>query len=171
MKKCLKGLSIFIFFILIDIITKYYVFHYVSKMNFAYPFYPYGGIGVFHDFLGIDFSINLVENTGAAWGVFSMYPFILFFIRVLIISGLVFYLLIFNKDTRKEIPLLLIITGAMGNVLDFIFYRKVIDMFHFNFWGYSYPVFNIADSLITVGIIWLFLIFLLNKIMSKKNEN
>ncbi len=168
MKRWIKLLTLFVFLILIDIVTKYYVFHHVQKMSWAYPFYPYGGIGIFKDFFGISFSINLVENTGAAWGLFSKYPHILFFVRVFIIIGLVIYLAIFNKDKRREIPLVMIISGATGNILDFIFYNKVIDMFHFKLWGYSYPVFNFADTLITLGIIGLFFTFFLNKLMEKK---
>ena len=171
MKKRIKLLSIFIFLIIIDIYTKYYVFHNVEKMSWTYPFYPYGGMGVFKDFLGISFSINLVENTGAAWGIFSNYSHILFFIRVIIIIGLVIYIAIFNKDRSREMPLVLIIAGAIGNILDFVFYGKVIDMFHFRFWGYSYPVFNFADFLITLGTIWLFFTYLFYKIMRKTNEN
>jgi len=133
-------------------------------MSWLYPFYPYGGIGIFKDFLGISFSINYVDNTGAAWGLLAKYPHFLFSIRIFIVIGLLIYLAKFNFDKAKDLPLLLIITGAIGNILDFIFYRKVIDMFHFNFWGYSYPIFNLADAMITVGIVWLFITFFKKKI-------
>lgn len=163
MKRWIKFLVLFLFLILIDIGLKFYVYHSVPKMNWMHPFYPFGGIGIFKNFFGISFSINFVENTGAAWGMFSKFPHVLFYIRLFIIIGLVIYLVSFNKDKRREIPLILIITGAIGNILDFIFYHKVIDMFHFNFWGYSYPIFNFADSFITIGIIWLFLTFFFTK--------
>lgn len=171
MKKWIKFFLLFLILIGIDAATKFYVFHSIPKMSWRYPFYPFGGIGVFDNFFGISFSINLVENTGAAWGMFSSFPNVLFFIRFSIIIGLVIYLLIFNKERRREIPLLLIITGAIGNILDFVFYKKVIDMFHFMFWGYSYPVFNFADFFITIGIVWLFFTFFIKKINEKKNEN
>jgi signal peptidase II len=135
---------------------------YVNKMSWIYPSYPFGGIGVFRDFLGISFSINHVENTGAAWGIFNKFPSFLFFVRMVIVTGLIVYLAL-RSDRRRDLPLLLIITGAIGNMLDYIFYKKVIDMFHFNFWGYSYPVFNIADMMITIGIIWLFLVLIKKK--------
>jgi signal peptidase II len=158
-KRYFKIFIIFIILVTLDIISKYWVYRNVAKMSFLYPFYPFGGIGIFKVF-GISFSINLVENTGAAWGLFDKYPLILFFIRVVIVLALIGYLLIFNRDRKKDLPLALIISGAIGNILDFIFYKKVIDMFHFNFWGYSYPVFNLADSMITIGIVWLFFTFL-----------
>jgi signal peptidase II len=163
-KKNFKYLSIFFILLFIDIITKFWVHFYVNKMSWMHPFYPFGGIGVFENFLGISFSLNNVENTGAGWGIFSSYPLALFIFRVVVVIGLIIFLLFYNKDKKKNTPLLLIITGAIGNIIDFILYRKVIDMFHFNFWGYSYGIFNIADSMITIGIIYLFIILL------KKND-
>ena len=159
MKRYFKLFIVFFILIALDILVKSYVYHNIPKMSFMHPFFPYGGIGVFKDFFGVSFSIVYVENTGAAWGLFSKYPTLLFVIRSIIVMGLVIYLGFFNKDGRKDMPLVLIITGAMGNIIDFIFYKKVIDMFHFNFWGYSYPIFNLADSMITIGIIWLFFRF------------
>ena len=46
--------------------------------------------------------------------------------------------------------------GALCNILDYFFYGHVIDMLHFVFWGYDYPVFNVADSFICIGVFWLF---------------
>ena len=160
MKRYLKLLFIFLVLIALDIISKNLVYQNINKMSWMHPFYPYGGIGIFKDFLGISFSINHVENVGAAWGLFSKYPILLFSIRIVIVIGLITYLIFFNKEVKKDVPLTLIISGAFGNILDFIFYKKVIDMFHFNFWGFSYPIFNMADVMITLGIIWLFFIFL-----------
>ena len=65
--------------------------------------------------------------------------------------------LFFGKVKERRIPLALILTGAVGNLFDFFLYGHVIDMFHLNFWGYSYPVFNFSDLLITSGIAWLLL--------------
>ena len=48
-----------------------------------------------------------------------------------------------------------IIVGAVGNLVDYVAYGFVVDMFHFILWGYDYPVFNVADTAITVGMGWL----------------
>lgn len=155
--KYLLGVLILLIF---DQSIKYYVFHNLPKMNWLHPFYPFGGIGVFKDFFGITFSINYLANTGAAWGTFSSYGKFLFFLRIVIVLFLIVYLFHFNKVKRRSFPLFLIISGAIGNILDYVLYGHVVDMFNFNFWGYSYPVFNIADSYITIGVIWLLLISL-----------
>jgi signal peptidase II len=107
--------------------------------------YPFGGIPIF-SFGGITFSLNSIANTGMAWGFFADCPGVLFTIRIFILLGLIFF-------APKQFPIWLIITGAFGNALDYCLYGKVIDFFHFTFWGYSFPIFNIADSCITIGVI------------------
>ena len=46
----------------------------------------------------------------------------------------------------------MVAAGALGNVLDIFLYGHVVDMFYFVFWGWSYPVFNLADASIFIGI-------------------
>lgn len=67
-----------------------------------------------------------------------------------------FYLFFFNKNRRAEIPLVLIVAGAIGNIVDYFLYGFVIDFFHVILWGYDFPVFNVADISITLGVLWLF---------------
>jgi len=156
MKKRL--IVLFLLLLLFDVASKYYVFHFIPKMGLSSPFYPYGGIPVFKGALkGIDFSIVNIENLGAAWGIFSAYSDYLLWARIFIIVGLVLYLIFSDLSKAKRFTILLIITGAIGNILDFFFYGHVVDMFYFKFWGFSYPIFNVADSLITIGIIFLFI--------------
>ncbi len=116
---------------------------------------PYSHIGVFQNVLGIDFSIVRTFNTGAAWSVFSSHPHILLSVRILILVCLTLYALFFNKERWRALPFLLILTGAFGNILDFFLYGAVVDMFAFNLWGYNYPVFNIADSLVCIGVVYM----------------
>lgn len=147
----------------VDILTKSLVQSQIPKMNFHYTRYPYGGIGIFHDFFGIEFSIVHETNTGAAWGVFSGFPIYLLALRFLLVSGMLIYLFFFNKKPQWEFPFALIIAGALGNMIDYFVYGHVIDMFRFIFWGYEYAIFNVADAAIFVGILWLFTLSLLEK--------
>lgn len=124
-------------------------------MNHLHSEYPYGGIPVFKDILGIEFSIVHHTNRGAAWGVLSEWQQPLLYLRIVLVIGLLLYVLFFNKRNEWEIPFALITAGAAGNVLDYFLYGHVIDMLHFNFWGYNYPVFNLADSAIFIGIAWI----------------
>lgn len=116
--------------------------------------YPFGGIKVF-DFSGLSFSLNTVVNTGIACGLFPQFPTLLLVLRLCIIAGLFFYLIL--RPVRFSLPLWLIAAGALGNVVDMISYGYVVDFLHFRFWGWSFPIFNLADSLITIGAALLFL--------------
>lgn len=142
---------------LIDFLSKYWIQLHLPQMNF-YPFYPYGGIGVFENFFGIEFSITHAINRGAAWGIFSQWQDYLIFVRLFMVFGIFIYLYFFNKRPFWEIPFAIIIAGALGNIVDYFLYGHVIDMFHFVFWGYDYPVFNVADASIFIGIVWLFIL-------------
>lgn len=157
MKRYLWLLSLFVLIFAIDFFSKAYVHSHIPFMNWASPFYPYGGVPVFHNWMGIDFSINHVVNKGAAWGMLASWQNALLYVRFLVIGCIIAYFLFSPSAKSKQIPLVLIISGAMGNVLDYFLYGHVIDMFHFKFWDYTYPVFNVADAAIFCGITWLFL--------------
>ncbi len=154
LKSLIVGLSIFLF----DLLTKFLVQKYIPVMSMGFLSYPYGGVGIFKDFFGIEFSIIHVRNWGAAWGILRDFQIYLLAVRILLIFGVLIYLIRFNQQRSWEIPLGLILAGALGNVLDYFLYGHVVDMFHFVFWGYEYPVFNVADSAICIGIFWLILL-------------
>lgn len=149
-------LGIFVF--LVDLLTKFLTAHFLPLSYLHEQIYPYGGIGVFKNFLGIEFSITHATNRGAAWGILAEYQSYLLLLRIILVGALLFYIILFNKDRSRLFPLVLIVAGAAGNVLDYFIYGHVVDMFHFIFWGYDYPVFNVADSSIFIGIVWLFLL-------------
>lgn len=148
------GLLLGAFILLLDLVTKFLVHHALPLMHYGL-WYPYGGIGVFKDFFGIEFSIVHTVNKGAAWGAFPAYQQYLLYLRIALVVGMLVYLFFMNKSKEREIPLIMVIAGAIGNILDYFFYGHVVDMMHFVFWGYSYPVFNVADMSITLGILWL----------------
>ena len=147
-----KLLLIILAILAVDIITKYLVHQNVPLSMWSAPIYPYGGVPVFENILGIDLSINHVTNRGGPWGVVSTHHTSLLILRIFAIFCISIHLLFFNQIKFREIPLCMVIAGAFGNVLDSFFYGHVIDMIHFVFWGYSFAVFNIADSVISVGV-------------------
>lgn len=156
------------FILLADALSKLYVHQYLPMMNRQLLWYPYGGLGVFKDFFGIEFSITHATNRGAAWGILANWQHSLLYLRIALIAAMLIYTCLFNKKKGWTIPFFLIIAGAIGNVLDFFFYGHVVDMLHFKFWDYDYPVFNVADSAIFIGIAWLLFSSFREKSATKK---
>lgn len=151
-KKISKLLFIlFIGILAADFFSKYLAKELLSPIEWYHSVYPFGGIGIFKDFYGISLSLNYVENRGTAWGLLSRYYDLLLIGRSILIGFLILYLFFANQEKQRQFPLVLVISGALGNLLDCFIYGHVIDMIHFVFWGYSYPVFNIADVSICVG--------------------
>lgn len=151
MKRALLFIFLFVAFLIIDGVSKHYVLHELSSSIFRYP--RGEGIPIFH-LLGIDFFIGLTFNKGAAWGLFSSFNTLLLIARMAICVALFVYLL---RKPAARLPLVLILTGAIGNILDYFIYGHVIDFLHFRFWGHSFPLFNVADALISIGVALLFL--------------
>lgn len=149
-------------------ITKYLTYRYIPHTSLFYS--PDHSISIFHDFLGgVSLYITHLTNTGAAWGVFGNFQIPLLIIRIILIVSMVIYICFFQKNFLFIYPLILIISGAIGNVLDYFFYGHVIDMIGFDFWGYSFPRFNIADSAITIGVIFLLFLTIFTEEESVKN--
>lgn len=100
--------------------------------------------------LGPVLSLNLRENTGAAWGLLAQHSFWLAVIGVAMVIALVVAGLRAGQmpaSMRVALPVLL--GGAMGNVADRVGRGAVIDFLDFHVW----PVFNIADTAIVVSAI------------------
>jgi signal peptidase II len=98
----------------------------------------------------IDF--QLVYNTGAAWGMFegARVPFLI--IAAVAVLAMVLYLLLGGRHTTFTLlGLGLVAGGAVGNAIDRALTGKVVDFIHTLF--IDFPLFNVADSAITVGAI------------------
>lgn len=108
------------------------------------------------------------ENTGAVWGILGGQVILLSILSTIILAGLCYVYLKIPKD--KKFNALKIITvfltaGAVGNLIDRIFRRYVVDFIYFEL--INFPIFNIADSYITVSAILLFVL----SIFYYKNED
>lgn len=116
------------------------------------------------------FKLTYVQNTGAAFGSFQNGNTILIFVSIIILFALIKYRKeLFTLGKLASWGWLFIIGGALGNLYDRIFLGSVVDFINFVVW----PVFNVADSFITVGAIMLALCILKDeykKIKSKKKE-
>lgn len=152
-----------LFVLVLDQASKWYVAHFIPHMVHDAQWYPYRGIPVFQNFMGIEFSIVHAINFGAAWGLFADFSQQLLFLRIVLVAGLLLYLLFYNQNKGFTLPLTLVLAGAIGNILDRFVYGHVVDMFHVVLWGYHYPVFNVADCAICAGVFSLIFLNYWNK--------
>ena len=98
------------------------------------------------------FHLTYIQNTGAGFGILKAQTLILIFVSIAVI-GIIFYN--FDKIKNKEILLQVLVGfvlgGTIGNLIDRLAYGYVIDFLDFRIW----PIFNFADSFVTIGIIGL----------------
>jgi signal peptidase II len=131
----IKHILFFIILVIIDQLTKLYFFS--KNIDFGF------------------LAFTPVKNLGIILGFLPNNLFLIF-MNLVITAGLIF---IYFKHRKYSYPLLLIIAGAIGNLIDRIFRGYVFDFINLKVW----PVFNLADAFITIGIIWLILIFIKEK--------
>ena len=103
-------------------------------------------------------NFTLIHNEGIAFSIFDEGGYIGRWFLVIAISGILAYLLflIYKKTPEHKLELMsliLIISGGLGNLVDRAFLGYVVDFVHVFYQDYSFYVFNMADSYITVGII------------------
>ena len=115
------------------------------------------------------FNITYIKNYGAGFSILQNQTIFLVVVTIAAI-GFVTYLLIKSKNNEafNRICYLLIIGGAIGNLIDRLTLGYVIDFLDFYIFGYDFPVFNIADSFLTIGCILLIISILLE---SKRGKN
>ena len=110
------------------------------------------------------FSIYYVKNTGAAFSILENNTTFLIFLTVI-------FILIIHKYIKNEtnitklssISFGLILGGMFGNLIDRIIHAGVIDYLSFEFFSYGFPIFNIADIGITLGVSIMLIEMLLEK--------
>ena len=124
----------------------------------------------------VDFYVNqylniyLVWNTGIGFGLFSLENKIFYnsFTGIIVIINIVILYFAFIETKIKSFFLMIILGGSLGNLFDRIYFRAVPDFIDFNYAGYHWFIFNVADIFITIGILCLILSELI--FYKKKNE-
>jgi len=115
------------------------------------------------------FSIYYIKNKGAAFSIMGNQTILLILISIICLLFLKNYIKTIKTPSKLTIVSLgIIIGGILGNLFDRLFYKEVIDYLSFNFFGYSFPVFNLADIGITVGAVLLIITILLEEKNIKK---
>ncbi|MBQ2594906.1 MAG: signal peptidase II [Candidatus Riflebacteria bacterium] len=118
------------------------------------------------------FTITFVKNPGVAFGWFpdwKLPPILMALVMIIIIT---YYSLKLPEEERiTRWALALLVGGAVGNLYDRVTYGFVVDFFLFHFGAFDFPVFNIADIIIDLGVFMLFIdIFFLSEDNEEEEE-
>lgn len=123
--------------------------------------------------IGDFFRLTYVENRGAAFGILQN-QWWFFIIATTILTLLLIYMIWFSKRLTKhaKLSLSLVLGGALGNFLDRLRFGYVIDFFDVRFGSlYDFPVFNVADSCLVIGIGIIILLIIFNKFDTNDDVN
>lgn len=150
-----KNVGIILFIILLDQITKLYIY---NTMELGESIKVIDGI----------FYITFHLNNGAAWGIFSGSQLFLIAITVVVV-GFILHFLYKTPDLEKfaNLGLCLYVAGAIGNLIDRVRMGAVIDFLDviFPYFDYDFPIFNVADMSLVIG----FGLIFISIVREKKN--
>ena len=94
------------------------------------------------------------RNRGAAWGMLQNQMWFFYIITVIFVIGVIYYIQKYGKqDKFLGLSLALILGGAIGNFIDRVWRKEVVDFIHTYIFSYNFPVFNIADSALCIGVV------------------
>lgn len=148
-----------IFLIAMDQLTKYII---VKTMHIG------DSISVVGDIL----EITSHRNHGAAWGMLQNQMTFFYIITVIVLIAIAFF---YYKEASynpiMQLGLTLIFAGAIGNFIDRLFRGNVVDFIDTKIINYDFPIFNVADACLTIGVIVLLYEMLFNQKEEKRNEN
>ncbi|PLT27549.1 signal peptidase II [Peribacillus deserti] len=118
------------------------------------------------------FYITSHRNTGAAWGVLAGQMWFFYIITILVVVGLGYYIIKHAKgNVLLGVSLGLMLGGAIGNFIDRVWRKEVVDFIHVYIINYSFPVFNIADSALCIGVGLLIIYMILEEKAAKEKKN
>lgn len=147
-KLFLTGLAISIFFIILDQFTKKIVFaKLLDLMNKTRGLHKHIEVTPF-------FNLVMVWNRGISFGMFKNLLFgqIILSVITFAIAIFVLYLLWKSQAKYSMIYLSLIAGGAIGNLIDRVRFGAVADFLDFHIGKYHWPAFNVADSIVCIGV-------------------
>lgn len=106
-----------------------------------------------HSFIPGLLSLTNLRNDGAAWSILQGQQWFFTIISIVALVVLGYFLWRFRHQRMYAFSISLILAGTIGNFVDRLRLGYVVDMFQLNF--INFPIFNIADMCLTIGVIWL----------------
>lgn len=106
-------------------------------------------------------SLTHLRNNGAAWSILEGQQWFFVLTTVIVLAVAIWFWLKNLSKNWYAIGLTLIISGALGNFIDRVRQGYVVDMFQLDF--INFPIFNVADILLSIGFVVLFIGILIEK--------
>ncbi|WP_046175118.1 signal peptidase II [Domibacillus indicus] len=109
------------------------------------------------------------RNRGAAWGMLEGQFWLFYIITAVVVAGIIYFM---QKEAKgkplMKISLAVLLGGAVGNFIDRLFRGEVVDFVQTFIFSYRFPIFNIADAALTIGVILLFIAMFIEDRKGKK---
>jgi len=148
-----------LFVILLDQVTKWVIVRYMELGD---------SIEIISGFL----YITSHRNRGAAWGILQGQMWFFYIVTVIVVVMLVLYIQRLKPHQRLfGIALSLMLGGAIGNFIDRIFRKEVVDFIDTYIFSYNFPIFNIADSALVIGVGFIFILTIFEGKLEKENTD
>ena len=127
-------------------------------------------LGETKEFIPGFLSLTHLRNTGAAWSLLEG-KMIFFYVITVIVSVVIIYLLIksYKISIWYSVGLSFVLAGAIGDFIDRVRLGYVVDMLQTGFM--NFPIFNVADSTLVVGVICIFIYLILDEKAAKEGKN
>ncbi|GEN44838.1 signal peptidase II [Alkalibacillus haloalkaliphilus] len=118
------------------------------------------------------FYITSHRNSGAAWGMLQGQMWLFYIVTVFVVGVIVYYM----RQYRNGYKLLntgfaLILGGAIGNFIDRVVMQEVVDFLDFTIFNYNFPIFNVADIALTIGVTIIIILILFDEWNNKRMKN
>lgn len=117
------------------------------------------------------FALLSHRNRGAAWGMLEGQIWLFSIVTIIVIAGILYY---FHKEAKGkplfQLSLMIILGGAIGNFIDRLFRGEVVDFIDvlIPIMNYDFPIFNIADAALTIGVVMVMIVLFLEEKREKK---
>ena len=115
------------------------------------------------------FYLTSHRNPGAAWGILQGQMWFFYMITLIVVGIIIYYIEHYAKTNRLlGISLGLVLGGAIGNLIDRVRFQEVVDFVDVYIFSYDYPIFNVADSSLVIGVILIGIITLFEEVRKDK---
>jgi len=117
------------------------------------------------------FYLTYCQNEGAAWGLFNHHQVVIILGTIIAIILIYHFMFCFKKNMRNNFAFGLLVGGLAGNLADRLLFGYVRDFLDFYIFNYDYPVFNVADIAIVIGVFLLVIAILKGEDSNEVNRS